>query len=1101
MKKRTLQKACSTALGISLAASSVSSLAAVYAAEPENTNETQTETVDKTELVAAIDRTIFSFHSSYDYTVASYDRFVAARNAAIEIKNQNDTTQEEVDAATETLLNNYRSLIDVTDLKEAMSRKYNIASNYYSAESYENMMDVYAECQALINEKDPTQAEVDEATERMNAAVDSLVRRDTSALSNAIFIASNEFIHEFTPDSYAEMSEAIEAGRAVQNDPNSTQEEIDAATEAINEARAALVKRADKGALLDAINKAKAVTKSDYTSDSYESLAAALQAAESVYEDDNVSQEATDAAAGVLNDAFENLVKQADKIALSNLLFRAGGPGRDEYTPETYDKFDEIRDMATAVYENEYSTQEEVDQAVQNLQEAMDALVKRADLTALTALMQDVRDLDKSDYTSSSYAAVASAFKEAKVVYGNANASQESVDAAYTALNDAYNALVDAADKTELQNTIAKGEAVNSALYTQDSYATLLEALSAAKEVNKDGDASQGSADAAAQNLTAAIDALVKTADKSQLNAAITSAYKLYSGDYTPESYAKAADALAAARNVEEDKNASQEAVDTAAAALNEAMNALIKLADKAELRTMLKDAVLLSEQEYTPASFAQFYEALENAKAVSADRNASQEEADAAVKALNDAVSALVKAADKTELYDAVSKAEAIDASVYTEETYTAVENALKEAKAVQEDANSSQEEADAAVKILNDAVSALVKATDKTALQSEADKAAALIAEDYTPESYEKVSAALADAKEVLANPEARQEEADAALNALSEAAAALVKAADKTELNDAVSKAEALDAAVYTEETYAAVENALKEAKAVQEDANASQEEADAAAKALNKALEALEEVSLIDASNYQFLVDEITKNTSGDLLNKYADGKEKEAFLAEFAKAQSVLANAISQEEVDAAEKALNKAFLNLRYRPDETTLRNLENVLSSLDILAAALNEEDAAPVHAMRARIRSAMGDGLDAVTAANLAAEGQNLIVEYAQKAEPAEEVKQITEDAKEKADQLQAAADAIAAGQQQGIAPEEAVAKLAAEKTSESAKPAENSSDTSKQTGNSTAKSASKNTSSSSVKTGTGAAPFAALGAAALAALRALKRRKHGK
>lgn len=75
----------------------------------------------------------------------------------------------------------------------------------------------------------------------------------------------------------------------------------------------------------------------------------------------------------------------------------------------------------------------------------------------------------------------------------------------------------------------------------------------------------------------------------------------------------------------------------------------------------------------------------------------------------------------------------------------------------------------------------------------------------------------------------------------------AVALAENLDTSEPGKAVQKAEELDAGKYTEESYAAVQEALKEAEAVLADPAATQAEVDAAAKALNDAIAALVPVS--------------------------------------------------------------------------------------------------------------------------------------------------------------------------------------------------------------------------------------------------------------
>lgn len=64
---------------------------------------------------------------------------------------------------------------------------------------------------------------------------------------------------------------------------------------------------------------------------------------------------------------------------------------------------------------------------------------------------------------------------------------------------------------------------------------------------------------------------------------------------------------------------------------------------DTTELEKAIKKAEGLNSKDYTDESFAAVKEALANAKAVLADKGATQKEVDAAAKALNDAMNALV--------------------------------------------------------------------------------------------------------------------------------------------------------------------------------------------------------------------------------------------------------------------------------------------------------------------------------------------------------------------------------------------------------------------------------------------------------------------------
>ncbi len=132
-----------------------------------------------------------------------------------------------------------------------------------------------------------------------------------------------------------------------------------------------------------------------------------------------------------------------------------------------------------------------------------------------------------------------------------------------------------------------------------------------------------------------------------------------------------------------------------------------------------------------------------------------------------------------------------------------------------------------------------------DTSALEDAIAQVEALNELSYTQESWAALTEALEKAKEVLADPTATQAEVDEAAEALLSAMDALVEyvPADKSALEEAIAKAEALKEGDYTAESWAAVAEALENAKAVLDDHWASQENVDAAAKALTDAMNAL------------------------------------------------------------------------------------------------------------------------------------------------------------------------------------------------------------------------------------------------------------------
>ena len=139
---------------------------------------------------------------------------------------------------------------------------------------------------------------------------------------------------------------------------------------------------------------------------------------------------------------------------------------------------------------------------------------------------------------------------------------------------------------------------------------------------------------------------------------------------------------------------------------------------DTSALEEALAKAEELTEEDYTEESWAALEEAKEAAEAVLADPTATQSDIDEAAEALEEAIAALeayVEPVDKSELEEAIDKAEKLKKADYTKKSWDAMQAALKAAKKVLADEEATQEEVDDATDALNKAIKALVPATGK--------------------------------------------------------------------------------------------------------------------------------------------------------------------------------------------------------------------------------------------------------------------------------------------------------------------------------------------------------------------------------------------------
>ena len=190
-----------------------------------------------------------------------------------------------------------------------------------------------------------------------------------------------------------------------------------------------------------------------------------------------------------------------------------------------------------------------------------------------------------------------------------------------------------------------------------------------------------------------------------------------------------------------------------------------------------------------------------------------------------------------------------------YTPSSLKDLEEAVKAAQAIYDDPNADQDKVDKAKANVEAKLAALKAKAKKDALNLAiiAAEGDAALVDKYTEESIEKLQKAIDEAKEVLADENASQEEVDAAEKAVQAAQKALVEKetpkpeapVKKDELKAAVEDATKVvgDTEQYTEESLAALQAAIDKAIAVLDNPEATQAEIDAAVKAVKEAKEAL------------------------------------------------------------------------------------------------------------------------------------------------------------------------------------------------------------------------------------------------------------------
>ena len=366
---------------------------------------------------------------------------------------------------------------------------------------------------------------------------------------------------------------ALGAAKDVQADPNATQAQVQ---EAINrlastkqdleKAKSALQVKGDKAGLraaYEALNSPiSTVGKTPRSIDAFRTqesgyqseLDAAKQTAQSVLADENAaaSQVAqalkqVQATQAKVNAAKALLVDQADKSALTSERTKlqnevAKAPDLANKTPQSIATYETAKAQADAALAKALSVQNDLNATPAQVQEAVNQL--KASHTALTAAKAGLQT--KAD-------------KQALITALNKLNEPIATDGKTPASITAYrNSL------TANQSTINQAKAQAQAMIANEnaSQVQVNEALQAIKS--------------AQVKIDEAKNKLVDQANKQALQASIAEAGPLVENHYTPASWQALQTQLSAAKQVNQDPNASQSAVDSAKQALDQAIAQLV---------------------------------------------------------------------------------------------------------------------------------------------------------------------------------------------------------------------------------------------------------------------------------------------------------------------------------------------------------------------------------------------------------------------------------------------------------------------------------------------------------------------------------------------
>ena len=294
----------------------------------------------------------------------------------------------------------------------------------------------------------------------------------------------------------------------------------------------------------------------------------------------------------------------------------------------------------------------------------------------------------------------------------------------------------------------------------------------------------------------------------------------------------------------------------------------------------------------------------------------------------------------DKSELQAVVDSAELLIKDDYTAETWANLESALEKANIVLVNEDATNEDVATAKAELEEAIKALEEKEEDTEnvfkmhltiAVEEAEKVSEADLENVVPAVVKEFKAALAEAKELLVNNKATQEEVNASFDRLSKVMQMLsFNKGDKTQLVSLIEKIEALDSSKYIAKTWESLATVLEASKAVVADENALEEE-------VAKSYEGLlrEFLKLRLKPNKDALNDLINKAQSLDS-SKYTRESWRAVEKA-VEEADKVMKNEdATEKEIAKAEENLKSAISDLKIASNDTTNSETNNGSNNKD---------------------------------------------------------------------------------------------------------------------------------------------------------------------
>ncbi len=323
---------------------------------------------------------------------------------------------------------------------------------------------------------------------------------------------------EYTTSSYQEFKLVYDEAVTVNENLQSTQEQLNQAKEKLETVFTKLVKRGDVSLIQAELDTISQLNKEDYTVDSWEKLQIVVNEANKLLENQSeVSVSQVDEMVLKLQQAKTNLVlvDNVTKDDLQNLINGLENTDTSKYMSQTVKDFEEALAKAKEIVEAQQAAQEDVVKAYSQLQNAFDNLILKATEEQINQLKDLINSFKESSYTSNSW-------KEFALVIDEVNKALESeissvdVDNLKEKVDTASKKLIIKGNVSRVEELLNMIPSLDSSKYTKDSYNNLMNVVKEVKERLKDsGNLSQDDVNILVDKLESAYKALISVDNNS----------------------------------------------------------------------------------------------------------------------------------------------------------------------------------------------------------------------------------------------------------------------------------------------------------------------------------------------------------------------------------------------------------------------------------------------------------------------------------------------------------------------------------------------------------------------------------------------------------